>query len=101
LVTFLEDLGDAIEMDDFDVEYSQGVLTLSVGEAGTYVINKQPPNRQIWISSPVSGPERFDFSAEGGVWVCRKTKSTLGKLLGQELDEILGRSDLAKLMPIK
>lgn len=29
-----------------------GVLTLVLGEKGTYVINKQPPNKQIWLSSP-------------------------------------------------
>lgn len=29
-----------------------GVLTLDAGAAGTYVINKQPPNKQIWLSSP-------------------------------------------------
>ena len=30
-----------------------GVVTLKLGEHGTYVLNKQPPNRQIWLSSPV------------------------------------------------
>ena len=30
-----------------------GVLTINVGgELGTYVINKQSPNKQIWLSSP-------------------------------------------------
>ena len=31
----------------------QGVLTVKLGQKGTYVINKQTPNRQIWMSSPV------------------------------------------------
>jgi frataxin len=34
--------------------YQSGVLTLKLGEHGTYVINKQPPNKQIWLSSPIS-----------------------------------------------
>ena len=29
---------------------------------GTYVINKQTPNKQIWLSSPISGPKRYDLS---------------------------------------
>ena len=37
---------------------SQGVLTLNLGSHGTYVINKQAPNKQIWMSSPLSGPVR-------------------------------------------
>ena len=31
----------------------QGVLTARLGPYGTYVYNKQTPNRQIWLSSPV------------------------------------------------
>lgn len=49
----LEELADEIDMKGFDVEYNQGVMTISVGQHGTYVINKQPPNHQIWLSSPV------------------------------------------------
>jgi hypothetical protein len=30
-----------------------GVLTVKLGKHGTYVINKQTPNRQIWLSSPI------------------------------------------------
>jgi len=40
-------------LDDADVELSQGVLTLNLGSLGTYVINKQAPNLQLWVSSPV------------------------------------------------
>lgn len=36
----------------------QGVMTIDLGDHGTYVINKQAPNKQIWLSSPVSGPIR-------------------------------------------
>lgn len=31
-----------------------GVLTLNMAGHGIYVINKQPPNKQIWLSSPTS-----------------------------------------------
>jgi frataxin len=36
----------------FIVQMQSGVLTLVLGDNGTYVINKQPPNKQIWLSSP-------------------------------------------------
>lgn len=38
-------------------------MTLSIPPHGTYVLNKQPPNQQIWISSPISGPCRFGYIA--------------------------------------
>ncbi|KAJ2011532.1 Mitochondrial matrix iron chaperone, partial [Coemansia sp. S85] len=72
LTESLEDIGDQMEIDDYDIEYSSGVLTLKLGARGTYVINKQPPNKQIWISSPVSGPERYDYDLERGAWFCRQ-----------------------------
>ncbi|KAL7422820.1 Mitochondrial matrix iron chaperone [Cryptotrichosporon argae] len=75
----------------WEVEYSSGVMTLSLPH-GTYVINKQPPNQQIWVSSPVSGPARFAFSPER-VWVHhRQYGVTLGGLLGAELGELVERS---------
>ena len=41
------------ERDDVECELSSGVLTLKTPE-GTWVLNKQVPNRQLWLSSPVS-----------------------------------------------
>lgn len=29
------------------------MLTVALGDRGTFVINKQTPNRQIWLSSPI------------------------------------------------
>ncbi|KAH0607791.1 uncharacterized protein H6S33_002825 [Morchella sextelata] len=69
---------------DVDVEYSAGVLTITVPQ-GTYVINKQPPNRQIWISSPITGPNRFDWDPINYVWVSSRDKATLGGVLKKEI----------------
>jgi len=33
--------------------FQNDVLTVKLGELGTYVLNKQTPNRQLWLSSPV------------------------------------------------
>ncbi|KAI5450800.1 Mitochondrial matrix iron chaperone [Naganishia albida] len=52
----------------WEIEYSSGVLTLGLGPHGTYVINKQPPNQQIWLSSPFSGPARFSYAPQGA-WI--------------------------------
>ncbi|XP_063885207.1 frataxin, mitochondrial-like [Scylla paramamosain] len=71
---------------DCDVLYSSGVLTLHLGTHGTYVINKQTPNKQIWLSSPTSGPKRFDF--QSGVWVYRHSGETLHSLLSTELSKV-------------
>ena len=62
-----------------DVELSQGVLSLDLPPNGSYVINKQPANKQIWFSSPLSGPKRFDLV--NGKWTSLRD----GLLLGDDL----------------
>lgn len=52
----------------FDAEYSQGVLTLKFDPKTVYVLNKQPPNEQIWLSSPFSGPKRFEWNSADSTW---------------------------------
>lgn len=94
--TFLETLLDDLEAlsDDLpevipDVELTQGVMTLQVAPVGTYVINKQPPNKQIWLSSPISGPNRFDLHK--GEWVSLRDGSRLLGVLNSELREATGK----------
>ncbi|ELK29068.1 Frataxin, mitochondrial [Myotis davidii] len=59
LAEFFEDLADKpYTCEDYDVSFGSGVLTIKLGgDLGTYVINKQTPNKQIWLSSP-SRPSR-------------------------------------------
>ncbi|GAB2242594.1 hypothetical protein Droror1_Dr00019369 [Drosera rotundifolia] len=77
----LEEYGDRIQIDGFDVDYGNQVLTLKLGDLGTYVLNKQTPNRQIWLSSPVSGPSRFDWERSDQAWVYQRNKWNLSRLL--------------------
>ncbi|KAL2755413.1 hypothetical protein ACRALDRAFT_1051179 [Sodiomyces alcalophilus JCM 7366] len=94
-VARLEDLQEVRE--GLDVEYANGVLTLTVPEIGTYVINKQPFNKQIWLSSPISGPKRYDWVLIGegqnqkegtaaGNWMYVRDGSTLDALFKAEMN---------------
>lgn len=90
---YLETLADDLEAlaEDFpqvDSELSLGVLTVTMPPNGTYVINKQPPNRQIWLSSPVSGPKRYDLI--GGKWITLRDDTSLTALLEAEISTALG-----------
>uniref|UniRef100_A0A0D9YFV8 ferroxidase n=1 Tax=Oryza glumipatula TaxID=40148 RepID=A0A0D9YFV8_9ORYZ len=90
LLEKLEEYGDSLQMDGFDIDYGNQVLTLRLGELGTYVVNKQAPNRQIWLSSPVSGPSRFDWDASTNCWIYRRTGANLVELLEKEIGELCG-----------
>ena len=70
-----------------DSDYAMGVLTVRLPGHATIVLNKQPPIRQIWSSSPVSGPRRFDWDGQQWLWTKNSQTSLLETL----------RSDLKKL----
>jgi len=77
-------------MDDVDVEYSQGVLNINLGTKGIWVLNKQGPNQQIWWSSPLSGPRRYEY-VQGDRWVNTRddNQDILGSL-AKEIEEVCG-----------
>lgn len=71
-------------------------MTITATSIGTYVINKQPPNKQIWLSSPISGPKRYDWCLIGegqsekedtgsGGWIYARDGSSLNELILEEL----------------
>uniref|UniRef100_UPI00398F64B1 frataxin, mitochondrial n=1 Tax=Pristiophorus japonicus TaxID=55135 RepID=UPI00398F64B1 len=84
LSDFFEDLADKpFVPKDYDVTFASGVLTINMGERlGTYVINKQTPNRQIWLSSPISGPKRYDWTEKK--WIYSHDGVCLHELLTKE-----------------
>ncbi|KAM9811061.1 frataxin, mitochondrial [Neosynchiropus ocellatus] len=92
LADYFEDLMDeSFTGADYDVVFASGVLTVKVGGGhGTYVINKQTPNRQIWLSSPTSGPKRYDWTGER--WVYSHDGVSLHRLLSREFSLIFNSS---------
>jgi frataxin len=88
----LEDIQDSIEQAlealgvDYELSYASGVLTFRLPDAGTWVINKQTPTRQLWWSSPFSGPKRFEYNTIQNTWIGTKNESeTITNLLEQEM----------------
>ncbi|KAF3423635.1 hypothetical protein E2986_04525 [Frieseomelitta varia] len=85
---FDEIIEQATHLSDADVSYGDGVLTIKFGNShGTYVINRQTPNKQIWLSSPKSGPKRYDFV--NGRWIYKHDGKTLHELLNDEIPAII------------
>lgn len=87
---FEEVVEEASHLKSADVSYSDGVLTVQFGVPhGTYVFNRQVPNLQIWLSSPISGPKRYDF--HNGCWLYRHDGVSLHELLNQEIPNIVNQ----------
>lgn len=77
-------------LDDVDVELRGGILTLELEDGRQYVINKHMPNRQIWLSSPVSGAAHFVHDGPAGVWRSTRGEAQLHALLAAELTDLTG-----------
>lgn len=88
---FLEDLMENLEVlettagPEFEIDYAMGVLTLVLNEETTYVLNKQRPNRQVWMSSPTSGPRRFELDEDFETWLCVRSRENLLGIMKAEL----------------
>eukprot|EP01137_Pigoraptor_chileana_P025498 Opistho-2@95079 len=91
LTEVFEAIADDIESKEMDVSYSTGVLTVKLGnDLGTYVINKQSPNKQIWLSSPTSGPKRYDYDHNKRDWIYTHDRQSIHTLLTTEVSKALG-----------
>ncbi|HJO89089.1 MAG: iron donor protein CyaY [Alphaproteobacteria bacterium] len=92
---------DSAAGDELEVDLGEGILTVEREDGGQYVINKHAPNRQIWMSSPVSGARYFRYDTTSTSWVDARATSDgeamiMGVVLGRELSAALGRElDLA------
>ncbi|XP_026806046.1 LOW QUALITY PROTEIN: frataxin, mitochondrial [Rhopalosiphum maidis] len=83
---FEQIIEDNPQLENPDILFSDGVLTVQLGEPyGTYVINRQTPNKQIWLSSPISGPKRYDFN--GIKWIYKHDGVSLHELLTCEFSK--------------
>ena len=63
-----------------DVDLESGILTITCPDESRVIVNRQTPNREIWVAARSGG---FHFTARGGEW--RDTRS------GDELYAALAR----------
>jgi len=84
LARIMDVLEDALG-DWLSVDLEGGILTIELDEGGQYVINKHGPNRQIWLSSPVSGAAHFNYDG-GGSWVATRGQGSLVGAVGGGID---------------
>ncbi|KAF8569369.1 hypothetical protein P879_04101 [Paragonimus westermani] len=91
LADVFDGLGEKYNLnDEYDVQHAQGVLKVNFGSSlGTYIINRQAPNKQLWLSSPRSGPKRYDFVRARQEWVYKHDGTALHTLLEEEVSDIV------------
>ncbi len=83
------------ELESYELEITDnltladGVLKVQFKGNKNYVLNIQRPNKQIWLSSPLSGPQRFEFREESNTWRNVRNDKELLQILNEEINNIL------------
>lgn len=79
-----EDEGGALDIDLHD-----GVLTVATHAGHTFVINRHAPNRELWLSSPLTGGSHFSYNPRMKDWTLKDGR-TLTIVLSEEISQSTG-----------
>ncbi|MFN7039264.1 MAG: iron donor protein CyaY [Alphaproteobacteria bacterium] len=69
-----------------EADLISGVLSISLPQGKQYVINKHLPTKKIWMSSPFSGPNYFEY--KNNCWINNKNINII-QVLKTEIESIL------------
>lgn len=73
----------------FNVDATDDLLSIKSNDS-EFLLNRQTPNRQIWLSSPVSGSLKFEYNNENDKWTdIKDPKNEISACLSNEIDKVL------------
>jgi CyaY protein len=88
----IDDALGELEHDDLDIMLAGDVLSLSFASGEKFVINAHSAAEQIWMAAGTTA-WHFDFVAERGQWIARKTNdelmATVARVVGEKLGEVV------------
>jgi iron donor protein CyaY len=80
---------DAVDSKNLD-DLMEGdeVLKVVFLNGKVFVLNRMTPRKEIWLSSPISGPSHFTYNLEDGKWYNPRNQELEG-LLWSDLEKFL------------
>ena len=72
---------------DIDAELNGGILTLTFENGTKVIVNRQTPNREIWVAAKSGG---FHFKFDGATWRDTRSNEQLEFLLSSVVSEQSG-----------
>ncbi len=79
---------DALDMDDADVDSSDGKLEITFDDGTKFIVSRQSAANQLWLAEPSGG---WHYNYENGKWTCDKRGVGLLESLEALLAEKAGR----------
>ncbi len=80
---------DALADSDVDADATGGILTLDCSAGGKIIVNRQTPNREIWVAARSGG---FHFRFNGAAWIDTRGGEDLAARLARVIAEQSGES---------
>ena len=79
---------DAIDSDEIDAKFTDGVLQVDFESGGVFILSQQVPVRELWLSAL---SKTWHFRYADGTWLERDTSEPLEKVLGGLFTKRLGK----------
>jgi CyaY protein len=80
ILLHLEESIDEIDSVDLDYESAGGILTIEFPDRSKIIVNKQPPNLQIWVATKFDG---HHFDLVDGSWIDNRTGKEFWALMSE------------------
>jgi len=79
-------LQEQLDLNDvaIDSELASGILTLTFATGSKIIINRQTPNRELWVAAKSGG---FHFRFRAPTWYDTRSGESLGRLLSRVISE--------------
>jgi CyaY protein len=72
---------------DLEFETTNGILVIEFQNATKVIINRQTPNREIWVAARSGG---FHFRRQGDLWIDTRSGMSLLQLLEDVISQQAG-----------
>jgi frataxin len=95
----LEKIFNSIDKNNYpfikNIELNDNILTIDLNNDKTYILNINKINKQLWLSSPFSGPKRFEYDKKTNQWLdINNYKINLYKILNNEFNNLIKQNKL-------
>ena len=77
----------SLEDEDVDIDLESGILTITSEDGAKVIINRQTPNREIWVAARSGG---FHFKWRDGAWVDTRSNDELFASLARVIESQAG-----------
>jgi iron donor protein CyaY len=89
LRAFADILDKFDESGDLEIDYQDGIITITLNSGKQFIVNRHAPSQQIWLSSPISGGLHFSYDDIEKKWKLADGR-TLDDILSNELKKLAG-----------